>query len=545
MESQKGEEDQQQIGLPLGSRFRPPSTAEVKRIRDRWTSEARYLVSGEPAFWNWLVSYTKRLKDDPALKISIQQDTRNWLFGSKTVLFELVRALGYSGPTVFKRSTRLFSAENAATLYDAMVQANATDIQEELLEAGTVAGAAGATAQIERGLKQDRDALLLEVAKLKDVLVQNSGREQAWKAREQGLLDEADQLRGMLETCKRNAQKHASELQAYQAKVLDEDQPPPPPPPDVPEVDIPEAPPPPPPPMDDDENGGGGGGWEDSLNRIEERAKQVPIKAANNGRVLSASLQEQIRRGIALKAPTTQGPAKRDGELESNTETGLAAALAAALSARRPGLNPYPEDEQSDDDDTGFGSEPLRAGSALLRGILVNTCQWCGNEAYMMCPCESAYYCNEECKTKDVRAHYPVCAAAQYTVYAAGGSATFDFYVAPKSTPGYVGQYPKVGSPRAYRGVGPGGLALFGEDLILQDNTQYTFRATKDMSKHPMYLSLEARGATNAFLDRAVKGTLAERGSMFTFNTRDLPKTSYVVCNHHPYMGFAVHVDRK
>ncbi len=149
----------------------------------------------------------------------------------------------------------------------------------------------------------------------------------------------------------------------------------------------------------------------------------------------------------------------------------------------------------------------------------------------------------------DAEAHRPTCAVADRTVYAENGATTFGFRVAPKSNPGYSGRYPESGSAQAYRVIaaaarGGGDISIFGEDLVLRDNTVYTFRATTDLSAHPLYLSATPRGASHAFQGRLVPGTLSGRGSSFSFNTRDLPDTSYAVCDHHPYMGFAVRVNR-
>lgn len=523
------------VGVPLSSRFAEPTPQIVASVRDKWTSDRKYLVNGEPRFWNWYMSYVKRLRN-PSIKISIKRDTEKWLGGSKPKLFELIRDLGYTGPTVFRPKSRLLTNENATKLYNLMIDENASDTREEVLEAGTSVGVMGATAQIARGLTQDKEALLIQVQKLRDEMIKTQDRETQYRLRSEALEEENMRLKGMLETCERNTERHKQELKDYAKRELEEDQPPPPPPYDLPEDQDYEdgVPPPPPPPPILPNNEGGGGGFDRVVSVLEARIEQIPRKAVNNGLALGSALQDEIKKGITLVSPSARDKDQPvDGTVKQETQQGLFGALQSALARRRGAFDPT-ENEEEEEEPSAFVTTDMS---------LVDTCLWCGKTAYVTCACGVASYCNQGCKDNDNTSHAFVCTSMDRSVFVSKGG-VFTVFVASKDRRDYVGRYPEQGSPNAYRVLSLTGDIMFGETLILDDNTDYTFRSVDDMRIHPMYISSEAKGGTTTFENRIIPGVLTARGTTFTFNTSNLPDVSYAVCDNHPYMGFEIQIQR-
>lgn len=520
------------IEAPLGSSFRLPRTEEeLERVRHEWTaSDSRYLVNGKPRFWNWLTSYVDRMRD-PRAKISIRNDTRAWLGGSKDTLFKLLRAMGYSGVSAFRSRTRLISAEKASKLYDMMVRENREQTEEEQVVAGVKIGAFAATQQIERGLRENIKVIQAELERVSGTLKILKERDAERSNREKMIVINLTQRKAELEDCSNRARAYKDELNSWKERVLDEDQPPPPVPPDVPVND----------PINDTQGPLPSAkvlfdSVKDSVDRIGEGTEIQIQKAAAGGKVgerrMLEALQTAIHEGGALKS-NTDVVAPTDGVVEN----GLATALMNALLSRRNQMG-EPGSEESGNDEDDWDEYTSAVGAS---------CRWCGDTAWVQCECERASYCGEVCMSKDAPAHLDSCMAT--SSLASDGvrvppSIPIGIVVSPKSSKRYGGRYTDQGSPNSYRVMVPG--VRFGEELILDANEEYTFVAyTNDASNHPLYISDNPRGASHQLDGQIVPGVLRRQWSTFVVNTADLPqegRKSYVVCDHHPYMGFALRV---
>lgn len=523
------------IEIPLGSSFRLPTEEELERVRREWTAPgSRYLVRGKPVFWNWFTSYVDRMRD-PGARISIRDDTRAWLGGSRDMLFRLLRALGYRGASVFRTRTRLISAPKAEVLYDMMVRENREQTEEEQVAAGIKMGAFAATKQIERGIAENTAVIQAELELIRDSMRVLKGREAEWIRREKVLKDTQAQYEDALRACRVGSEQYKAELEDWRMRVLDADQRPPPPPPPVPSaefaVDDDELPPMPPPDVLIDE------GVVAPVNRIEERADIQGQKAAAEGRagerVMLGALQDAIRAGTVLK--TQPKSAKVEGAVQTETLGGLSAALEEQIRRRRMAMRPPEEEEeeeqeQEEEDDDWYGR---RAAAS---------CRWCGGGVWIQCECEQAFYCGGVCMAKDAPSHLASCRIVAPGVRVPP-SVPIGVIVSPKSANQYSGRYADQGSPSAYRVIIPG--VRFGEELILEPGAEYTFVAYGEgVADHPLYIADAPRGGTGQLGGQVVPGVLRRQWSAFVVNTADLPQDaeSHVVCDHHPYMGFALRV---
>lgn len=496
----------------------------MSRVRHEWTTNPRYLVHDEATYWTWLGTYTDRLRV-PGAKISIYKDTRQWLGGSRNTLFTLLHDVGYRGANVFKTKTRLLSVQNAERLHGMLVRGNLGQNSEELTEAGIKAGAFVATSQIERGLQEDNEAMQLKLSRVNDVLVLLQSRETAWMAHERALVSKTEALERDLNMCARKNAEHARALEVYARNELDPDQIPPPPPYDPPMDVLLDVPPPLPPLMDEQFKDA-----EDAIVEARTISSNGSAKAVNNGKSGAISFQDQLKAAATTLRPSGAPETAAAERAVENKTSDLLFVLAKRLAAKRAASNMDDDSPSSwdDDDNDHIG--------------LARTCRKCGLQALMMCVCEKALYCGKQCMKLDAGNHLHLCEAGIHSGVHVPCSINVGVTVDLKLSPAYMGRYRTEGSPHAYRVRVPG--VRFGEKLILSDRSVYAFVAYANLSDHPLYLADNPVGGSQSGHGRIHKGTLTHQWSAFSVNTVDLPDVFYVVCDHHPYMGFQVRIDR-